>query len=101
MKFRQYEKYAIKTVKKDYTAVFFALGLASKVGQVCDLIKKQQCNACDNSESIKEILGDTLWYVTMLAQKTGSSLEEVAVENLEVLADLCEEEAGQSKVSND
>lgn len=99
MKFRQYEKYATKMVKKSYTSVFFCLGLASKVGQVCDLVKKEQSNAQDNSESIKEALGDTLWYITMLAQKTGSSLEEIAVDNLEVLADICEEEAGQSRLS--
>ena len=97
MKFRQYEKYASKSLQKKHGVVFFVLGLTGKVGQVCSLIKQQQeQGSIDLTEQIQEALGDSLWYLTLLSKKYGG-LEEVVGQNLEKLADCYEEEAGQSK----
>lgn len=97
MKFRQYQKYASKTLQKSYTDVFFALGLGAKVGYVCDLIKQQKMDSVDLTEQIRETLGDVLWHLTGLCEQYGG-LEEIATDSLEIMADICE--AGQSKVSD-
>ena len=93
MKFRKYQKHAAKTVQKPFSDVFFALGLAGEVGEVCNLIKKQERDGADHTERIKEELGDVLWYLTQLCAKY-SSLEEVAAHNLAKLEDRYDEEAG-------
>jgi NTP pyrophosphatase (non-canonical NTP hydrolase) len=40
-----------------------------------------------SSEEIVDELGDVLWYVTMLANRMGSSLEEVMKSSIEKLED--------------
>ena len=95
MKFRQYSKYAQKTLQKKFSVVFLALGLSGEVGEVANLVKKQQRDQVDHNERILEELGDALWYLTVLCHELGSSLEEVAVGNIEKLADRYE--AGQSQ----
>ena len=97
MKFRNYQKKAAKTLQKKFTDVFLALGLAGEVGEVCNLIKKQERDGADHTERIKEELGDCLWYLSQLCAKY-SSLEEVAAQNLEKLEERYDEEAG-SKLS--
>ena len=94
MKFKTYQKYALRSVQKKHTAIFFALGLTGKVGQVCDLIKTEKQDSVELTEQIRETLGDVLWNLTMLCERYGS-LEEIAVDSLEVMADICE--AGQSE----
>ena len=93
MKFKTFERYALKSVQKKHSAVFFALGLTGKVGQVCDLIKKEKQDSVELTEQIRETLGDILWNLALLCERYGS-LEEIAVDSLEVMADICE--AGQS-----
>ena len=98
MKFRKYQKCAAKTLQKKFTDVFLALGLAGEVGEVCNLIKKQERDGTDHSDRIKEELGDCLWYLSMLCAKY-SSLEEVAAHNLSKLEDRYDEEAGSNMLS--
>ena len=99
MKFRRYQNYAAKTLQKNYSDVFFALGLCGESGEVANLVKKQVRDGVDHRERILEECGDCLWYLTMLCEKLDSSLEEVAAQNLEKLEDRYDEEAGQSKLS--
>ena len=94
MKFRQYQKYASKTLQKKFSDVFFGLALAGEVGEVCNLIKKQKRDGVSHRERILEECGDCLWYLTMLVESLDSTLEEVAVQNLEKLEDRYDEEAG-------
>ena len=100
MKFRQYHKFARKTLQKKFSDVFFALGLAGEVGECCNLIKKQKRDGVCHRERILEELGDALWYLAMLCESLDSNLEDVAARNLEKLEDRYDEEAGQcSKLS--
>ena len=95
MKFRQYQKYAAKTLQKKFSDVFFGLALAGEVGEVCNLIKKQTRDGVSHRERILEECGDVLWYLTQLIESLDSTLEQVAVHNLEKLEDRYDEEAGE------
>lgn len=67
-----------------------ALGLAGEAGEVVDKLKKiirdkgGEVSDYDRGEVAKE-LGDTLWYVAMIARYLGLSLSEVAQGNIEKL----------------
>jgi NTP pyrophosphatase (non-canonical NTP hydrolase) len=66
------------------------LGLVEEAGEVAGKWKKLlayrggELTATDCDEIVKE-LGDTLWYLTVLADSLGSSLEDVAQRNLNKL----------------
>lgn len=62
------------------------LGLAGETGECCDLVKK--CfyqDGRDIRESLKDELGDVLWYVVEAATAMGWTLEEIARHNVEKL----------------
>jgi NTP pyrophosphatase (non-canonical NTP hydrolase) len=60
------------------------LGAAAEAGEVADLAKKHvfHDHPMDKAEFRKE-LGDVLWYLAYAADLVGSTLEEVAKENVE------------------
>lgn len=62
------------------------LGLAGESGEVADTMKKHWYHAheLDAGEVIKE-LGDVLWYLTLLSNTLGFSLQEVMQHNTEKL----------------
>ena len=97
MDFKEYEKQAISTLTADHSygeidAALMAqvLGLGGESGEVLEKFKKiirdSQGKMSDTSkrEILKE-LGDVLWYVNSIAYLVGSSLEEVAHQNIEKL----------------
>lgn len=61
----------------------FALGIAGEAGEVADYVKKVifHGHILDRENLCKE-LGDTLWYVAVLANEAGLTLEEVAKVNI-------------------
>lgn len=65
----------------------FAMGLAGEAGETLDTIKKYfyHQRPLDRDHLLKE-LGDTLWYLAMLAKKFDFTLQEVAVANIAKLA---------------
>ena len=67
---------------------YLALGLAGEVGEVAQLIKRQQRDgqAVNHAQMAAE-LGDVLWYISEAARQIGVSLEEVAQMNLRKLDD--------------
>ena len=85
MKFREYTKKALKTLQKDFSAMYLCLGMCGEAGEVANMIKKQERDRTDHREEILDELGDTLYYLSMLAEKLGSSLDEVAARNVEKL----------------
>jgi NTP pyrophosphatase (non-canonical NTP hydrolase) len=67
---------------------YLITGLAGEAGEVADKVKKEiRTNGCAiglfRSEDFAKELGDTLWYLTMLAGETGYSLREIMQINLD------------------
>lgn len=99
MLFSEYEDNAKKTAlypKKNGLGVLYtSLGLCNEAGEVQGKIKKiirdfegsfDEGVEAKREEIIDEI-GDVLWYVCMLANEIGSSLDEVAERNNSKLLD--------------
>lgn len=83
-------------------ATYCALSLAGEAGEVANVVKKAvRDHGFDDcfyylskdrkhlngnvSDAVRDELGDTLWYVAMLAHECGFTLEEIAARNLEKL----------------
>ncbi len=70
---------------------YLSLGLPNEAGEVAGKIKKiirDKDGIIDENtrNAIKDELGDVLWYLTMLGQELGFTLEEIATTNIEKLA---------------
>jgi len=94
MTLNNYQEAALSTAvySKDYIIVYPAFGLCSEAGEVAGKVKKvlRDNDGYFTREKRNEImkeLGDVLWYVSVLANDLGFSLEEVAVANITKLAD--------------
>ena len=63
-----------------------ALGIAGEAGEVVDIIKKVLYHAheLDSSALCKEV-GDLLWYMTLLCETAGLTLDDVMQANVEKL----------------
>jgi NTP pyrophosphatase (non-canonical NTP hydrolase) len=63
-----------------------ALGIAGESGEIVDLIKKvlYHEHELDSAKLCKEI-GDLLWYLVLLCETTGLTLEQVMEANVEKL----------------
>lgn len=91
----EYQKQAERTLVDDpgfalddgeTMLVWNALGLAGEAGEVADHIKKMIFHRHGlDRETLREELGDVLWYVAALASNLGLDLEEVMAANLEKL----------------
>lgn len=73
-----------------YGAIYCALGAAGEAGEFADKIKKiwrdkEGLVSDEDREHLLRELGDILWYVSAAADELNSSLEEVAVINIEKL----------------
>lgn len=94
MKFDEYQKRALSTVLtsddefKDL--LHWVLGINGESGEIAEKVKKiirdkgGKVSAEDKQELAKEI-GDVLWYLAVLAEDLGVSLDDIAVANLEKL----------------
>jgi NTP pyrophosphatase (non-canonical NTP hydrolase) len=93
MDLNDYQKAARRTAiyAEDHRVIYPALGLASEAGEVAGKIKKVLRDqggdfAKAPRDTIKDELGDVLWYVAVLAGDLGLSLDEIAAANLGKLA---------------
>jgi NTP pyrophosphatase (non-canonical NTP hydrolase) len=63
------------------------LGLVGEIGSVFSLFKKRQLHRGADfptfKDQLREELGDTLWYLTNLAEREGLSLSEIAQSNIQ------------------
>lgn len=75
-----------KEVSRETDLAIWALGIAGEAGEVADLVKKHvgHGHAFDRAKFVKE-LGDVLWYLAVLANAAGATLDEVADENVRKL----------------
>lgn len=63
-----------------------ALGLNGEAGEVADIVKKHVYHGHDlDKQHLIEELGDTLWYISIIAASVGVSLSDVATQNVEKL----------------
>lgn len=95
MNIQDYSEQAITTLLGDHgvadmdaTLLAQVFGLVGESGEVAEKFKKLirdkegKISEEDRAEILKE-LGDILWYVNAVSHLLGSSLEEVAVNNLD------------------
>lgn len=86
---RQYQQLCKKTAKrynsKEKEIFTWGLGLSGEAGDVAGCIKKTFSHNNDQRSGIKENLGDTLWYLAMIANFFKWDLEEILGENIEKL----------------
>ena len=85
--FPEYDKQAANTDISPKSTEYYMLALAGEVGEACNEFKKvlrDQEGILDEESRVKILfeLGDSLWYLSRLCNHLGSSLEEVALDNL-------------------
>lgn len=86
MQFNEYQNFCKLKQKEGNNLIVHSLGVIGEVGEVIDCIKKslRDQNSIDK-HSLKEELGDVLWYIANLSSDVGLSLEDVAIYNVEKL----------------
>ncbi len=92
MDFNDYQIHARKTANEDNEALLrmvnWALGAAGEAGEVADNVKKIYFHDHEmDKEELKKELGDVLWYLANLAYEMDIRFEEVAIENIQKLAE--------------
>jgi NTP pyrophosphatase (non-canonical NTP hydrolase) len=87
MNFDDYQKLA-KETDLGHPINYYYLGLTEEAGEVAGLRKRflRDEGNIDYAKLNKEC-GDVLWYVSMICDKYGISLQDVAITNLEKLQD--------------
>jgi NTP pyrophosphatase (non-canonical NTP hydrolase) len=93
MDLNDYQNAARRTAvyAEPHRVIYPALGLASEAGEVAGKIKKVLRDqdgdfAQAPTDALKDELGDTLWYIAVLAADLGLRLEDIAAANLAKLA---------------
>ena len=89
MTLEQYHKWVYEKTNKDFDARYHALiGLTSEIGEVADAIKREDIygQAPDAKDGgIFEEAGDILFYLSMLCEAEGFTLQEALDHNVEKL----------------
>ena len=63
-----------------------ALGLAGEAGEFANLVKKMTAHGHPfDPDSLKDELGDVLWYLAEAATASGLNLEQIAQDNVDKL----------------
>lgn len=94
MRLSTYQKLALSTdhTNKNFDheidrgTVVSLLGLAGELGTLCATYKKRLRDGDDykfHNDHVREELGDTLWYLAVVSEKFGLSLDQVAKSNVD------------------
>jgi len=96
MTFDEYQKQALTTAVNSYDPLMaktiWAMGVAGEAGEVVEKWKKivayknGKVTPEDRDELAKE-LGDVVWYIAVMAESLGLTLEDVMQRNVRKLAD--------------
>jgi NTP pyrophosphatase (non-canonical NTP hydrolase) len=96
MTFDEYQKIALTTAHQTYTDPtlqnsIWAMGIVGEAGEVIEKWKKIIAYkdgkiAHQDTEELKKELGDVIWYIAVLADSLGLSLDEVMSLNVTKLA---------------
>ncbi|MDO8647661.1 MAG: nucleoside triphosphate pyrophosphohydrolase family protein [Candidatus Diapherotrites archaeon] len=88
---REYQDFCKLTAKKfddrQTEILTWGLGITGEAGDVASCIKKTFIHENDQTQGIKENLGDTLWYAAMICNYFGWSLQEILESNAKKLED--------------
>lgn len=84
---KQYQKLVIRTAKGTYKnkndeIANWGLGVAGEAGDLAGCIKKTIYHGNNQTSGTRENVGDTMWYLAMICNFYGWSLEEILAENL-------------------
>ncbi|AKM82629.1 TPA: nucleotide pyrophosphohydrolase [Candidatus Berkelbacteria bacterium] len=88
MDINEYQKLATRTAKnyKNQRALMnWGLGVAGEAGDIAGCIKKTVFHKNDQSDGVRENIGDTMWYLAMICNTMGWSLEDILEENIDKL----------------
>ncbi|MDO8591590.1 MAG: nucleoside triphosphate pyrophosphohydrolase family protein [bacterium] len=92
MTFDDYQKKALATLLPSANNIpYIALGLTSEAGEVAGKIKKWIRDSGEDISKLDKVaiadeLGDTLWYLALMAQKLDIKLETIAQGNADKLS---------------
>ena len=87
MNMDEYQQLALRTAghreDREKVLTYTALGLTGESGEVAEMVKKAfyHGHALDHGALSRE-LGDVLWYLAVMADGLGLSLESIAAENI-------------------
>ena len=70
---------------KEKALTNWGLGVAGEAGDLAGCIKKTLFHDNDQSDGIRENIGDTMWYLAMICNTMGWKLEEILQENIDKL----------------
>lgn len=96
MTFDEYQKQALTTAHTTYDPLMqttiWAMGVAGEAGEVIEKWKKIVAYkngkiSDEDLEMLKKELGDVIWYVAVMADSLGISLDEIMRHNVEKLKD--------------
>jgi len=89
MTLNEYQKLAMRTangMNNEELLLNGCMGMCGEAGEVIDLVKKATFQGHElDAEKLCEEVGDVLWYVAIILQGIGVSLEECAAGNIEKL----------------
>lgn len=90
MDMNEYQRLALRTAgyreSVEKVLTYTALGLTGESGEVAEEIKKAFYHAHPlDKERLGKELGDVLWYLAVMADSLGISLEQIARDNIEKL----------------
>jgi NTP pyrophosphatase (non-canonical NTP hydrolase) len=87
---KKYQQLVKRTAKGNFKRksdeiVNWGLGVSGEAGDLAGCIKKTVFHKNDQTQGIRENVGDTMWYLAMICNFYGWDFEEIITENIEKL----------------
>lgn len=104
MTFNEYQELALRTASKEAferPILNAILGLSGESGECADIVKKHEFQGHElDLNKLKDEASDIMWYIALLAEGLGVTIEDIAVHNVEKLKKRYPE-GFDSKISTD
>lgn len=83
---KDYQKLTLRSAPdykdKNQALANWGLGVAGEAGDLAGCVKKTLFHQNDQTDGIRENIGDTMWYLAMICNTMGWELEEILSENI-------------------